>query len=78
MKILIILSVYIIGIIITTLICYKLDEDEDDVVAIACLWPLSLVLTIAFGATLLLDGKSDKKDKKDYYDSDYNWEDKYE
>ena len=80
--ILIILSVYIIGAIITTLICYKLDVDDDDVVAFAWLWPFCLCLIIIFGALLLpvgiykiLDGKPDKNDKNDYYDSDYDWED---
>lgn len=81
-KILIIVSVYIIGVIVTTLICYKLDTDDEDVIGIAWFWPVCLPLVVFFailwlpvGIYKLLDGKPDKKDKSDYYDNDNWWED---
>lgn len=84
-KILIIVSVYIIGVIITTLICYKLDTDDEDVIGIAWFWPVCLPLIVIFGILWLpvgiyrlLDGRPDKEDKNGYYDSSYDWEDEHE
>lgn len=85
MKIVIIVSVYIIGVIVTTLICYKLDTDDEDAVGIAWFWPVCLPLVVLFailwlpvGIYKLLDGKPNKEDEKDYYDSSHSWEDTYE
>lgn len=78
----IIVPVYIIGVIVTTLICYKLDTDDEDAIGIAWFWPACLILVIIFsilwipvGIYKLLDNKSsDESDKNDSYD-DYDWED---
>ena len=77
----IIIPVYIIGVIVTTLICYKLDTDDEDVIGIAWFWPACLALIIIFGILWLpvgiyklLNNKSSKSnDKIDYYD-DYDKE----
>lgn len=85
MKILIAVSVYIIGVIITTLICYKLDTDDEDVIGIAWFWPFAICMLVVFGMISLpvgiyklLDNKSgDVENKNSYYDG-YNWEDEDE
>lgn len=80
MKICLVILIYILGVIITTLICYRLDTDDEDVIGIAWFWPICLPLIIFFGILWLpagiyklLDNKSsEESDKSDLY---YDWED---
>lgn len=79
-KIGLIVLIYILGVIVTTLICYKIDTDDEDAIGIAWFWPICLPLVVFFailwlpaGIYKLLDGKpSDESDKSDYY---HDWED---
>jgi ABC-type branched-subunit amino acid transport system permease subunit len=73
----IIIPVYIIGVIVTTLICYKLDIDDENAIWVAWFWPTCLALTIIIGILWLpvgiyklLENKSNKSSDYDHFEDE--------
>lgn len=73
----IVVFIYLLGVCITTVVCHKLDWEEDDILGIAWFYPILLPLWVAFQIFCiplriyrLLDN-SDSAEEGDYEDDDY-------
>lgn len=68
------ITIYVIGFIITILICHKLDVDDDEMIVSAWFWPIILGCVLAWGimqlplyvcklADVVIDKLSKEEDK---------------
>lgn len=70
----IVVFIYLLGVCITTVVCHKLDLEDEDIVGIAWFYPILLPLWVAFQIICiplhiyhLLDS-SDSAEEDDYYE----------
>lgn len=71
----IIIPVYIVGVIVATLICYKFDFDYENVIGIVWFWPICLPLIIIIGILWLPSGIYKLLDNKSKDETDEKGED---